>query len=143
MELPLLGLDTVNVQLPLLTSLPTSALPPAVAAALGQYAVAAALGRSGEPGPGAEAGAGGAGGAGDARAAADGVPLGSSTGSEVAAAAAETEAEPGHQQQQQRMQPVAAAATPHLLVASPAQVATALADELDVSGLPLGLLPQV
>lgn len=100
MDLPLLGLALpLRLQLPMLNTLPSSALPAAVAAAQGQQqqqeqAVDAA---------------------------------GSDNGGDSAATAAAA---------------VVPATGHHDSTATPAQVAAALADELDGGGLPLCLLPQ-
>ena len=152
MELPLLGMQSVSVQLPLLTSLPSSALPAAVAAGLGQYAVQAALGRPEAAAAAAAAAAADGGGAAAAQAqeaagaaaddvqaahgelptgtAADGAGEARSGRGAAPGCAAAAPGTPG------------GAATPDLLIASPFKVAMALAEELDGSGLPVGMLPQ-
>lgn len=159
MDLPLLGGQCLSVQLPLLTSLPTSALPAAVAAGLGQYAVLAVLGRpegeaaageaaAAEEGDGAAAdGRGGGHGAAESVLASE-LPAGmaadgageadaqSCAGGDAAGDAAShggPPAAPGTP---------AGGAAPDLLIASPIKVAMALAEELDGSGLPVGMLPQ-
>lgn len=154
MELPLLGMQSLSVQLPLLTSLPSSALPAAVAAGLGQYAVQAALG-----GPEGEAAAAGAAAAEGGRAAENGRGVPPATAQSVhtdelpTGTAADGAGEAGGSSLAggngaTRRSPAATpgtpggAATPDLLIASPFKVAMALAEELDGSGLPLGMLPQ-
>lgn len=110
MDLPLLGgQHTLTVRLPMLTSLPASAVPAAVAAALGAHEPHQQQQQNGAAAEPAAAAAG------DAAAA--------------AAAADSDAAAPGPAAQQPA-------------VASPAQVAAALAEELDGTGLPVCLLPQ-
>jgi hypothetical protein len=146
MSLPLLGMEMLSVELPLLTSLPGSALPAAVAASLGlqQPLLPAAVPVPQAPAQQPAAEVEGQQRAGSSEAAADvaassrAEPAAASEGGEVAQAQAQRGVDAATAAQSEAVSPPTC-----LAAASPAQVAAALADELDgCDGLPLCLLPQ-
>lgn len=147
-ELPLLGVEAVRAELPLLTALPGSALPAAVGATLGLHLP------PGQPGQqqqqqeaeyGAAGGRGGAAGSSSSSLATGAAPVGGEAAANgslpPASFAACSEGVGGAKSDGGADGAAAAALGP--AAASPAQVAAALAAELDgCDGVPLCLLPQ-